>query len=913
MQKYFEIHSKIHQFNLNRLKDVQKGGIDKETIKKTIHNILIKLIAYQILAQTSDLFKKDFFFLFSMKEKPSFFVFQDSMLIEILSSEFKFKYEDIPSIFHESSPKAFNKILFNSHLIQEMQKFLTNDFVFIVDENSYRAKQESDKGIISPQILDILYQKVILLEEKDISQSGSYFSPNSEISYSIFFSLFYLLNNQTPKRTPKERDAIYNLLYQVIYETGANDERIPLMFENRTLEPNIQITFQKIFQMKILDPSCGTGNFLVKLYFFLLKLQKIYSQQINHEIKLNLFGCDVREWGLKICYFRLFCVNLAFNAKAKKIGQNSINSIVTLTPGDFILDFSQNIPESSKFDLIIGNPPYIRHRDIKNPSEFRKLTPVAYRKEIFHKIEEIYRSLNISFNKRIDYSLYFYLLSFQLLNKNGILSFITSNSWMNVRYGYEFHEYLIKYCSIFQITDNSFRSFKHADVNTVISFFAKNSSQSLSNSRVKFVRWKVPYSSISLPEIHEIENSKLNNSELQPLLQEDSTANLISEKFHYSIKNSEKIRIFSIVQKDLLWWMKSSIKNESKQKTTIQSTYTGFNWGNYFFSAPPSFYSVKNLVGSKMQYLEDICVVHRGITTNCNNFFILEKVGEKKYKNGYGDTFPLEQEVLRPFLVTPKQITHPFISSKDLTTFIFYTSWSKSELKEKNFIHALNYIKYAEEKEVLIKKGTKKGTKVQGVQNLASFRNKYKSHPDRWYCLLNEQNHKNGVEEQHKTIKHLYIQKIFNDSYKILISKDNIIVNNTFYEIFRPKNENSTENLSVIFDLLLGSLTFLCLELQGRTNFGGGALDTATFDIGKIMIPRLSEINSRQKRELQKISNKLQIMEIDATSLEFQKEARIELDNLILDIIGNPISRKKLYEDILKIQNNRIIKSESLN
>jgi type II restriction/modification system DNA methylase subunit YeeA len=61
----------------------------------------------------------------------------------------------------------------------------------------------------------------------------------------------------------------------------------------------------------------------------------------------------------------------------------------------------------------------------------------------------------------------------KLLNENGIFSFITSNSWLDVDFGSTLQEFLIYFVENAKIIDNSSqRSFKSADINTIITFFS---------------------------------------------------------------------------------------------------------------------------------------------------------------------------------------------------------------------------------------------------------------------------------------------------------------------------------------------------------------------------------------------------------------------------------------------------------
>ncbi len=70
------------------------------------------------------------------------------------------------------------------------------------------------------------------------------------------------------------------------------------------------------------------------------------------------------------------------------------------------------------FDIVIGNPPYIRHEDIK------ELTPI---------LKNVYQYECGS--SRADLYVFFYERSVKLLKPHGVLSFITSNKWYRAKYG----------------------------------------------------------------------------------------------------------------------------------------------------------------------------------------------------------------------------------------------------------------------------------------------------------------------------------------------------------------------------------------------------------------------------------------------------------------------------------------------
>ena len=53
-----------------------------------------------------------------------------------------------------------------------------------------------------------------------------------------------------------------------------------------------------------------------------------------------------------------------------------------------------------------------------------------------------------------DLYIYFYFHGLYLLNSKGSFCFITSNSWLDVGYGKDLQEFLLKRCRIKQIIDN---------------------------------------------------------------------------------------------------------------------------------------------------------------------------------------------------------------------------------------------------------------------------------------------------------------------------------------------------------------------------------------------------------------------------------------------------------------------------
>lgn len=109
------------------------------------------------------------------------------------------------------------------------------------------------------------------------------------------------------------------------------------------------------------------------------------------------------------------------------------------------------------FDLIIGNPPYIRQEELKELK-----THLAKNYEVYKGTSDIYT--------------YFYELGFNVLrNGGGVLNFITSNKYTRAGYGEALREFLLKNVSILEYTDfNGVKVFDSATVDTSILCFEKS-------------------------------------------------------------------------------------------------------------------------------------------------------------------------------------------------------------------------------------------------------------------------------------------------------------------------------------------------------------------------------------------------------------------------------------------------------
>ncbi|EAJ4172941.1 class I SAM-dependent DNA methyltransferase [Campylobacter coli] len=150
-------------------------------------------------------------------------------------------------------------------------------------------------------------------------------------------------------------------------------------------------------------------------------------------------------------------------ANLKKEYDNIFN-LESNHPFEWRFEFPEILDDDGNFkgfDLIIGNPPYIRQEELK------ELKPhLAKNYKVYKGTSDIYT--------------YFYELGFNVLKDRGggILSYITSNKYTRAGYGEALREFLLKNVKVLEYTDlNGIKVFDSATVDTSILCFEKSKSK----------------------------------------------------------------------------------------------------------------------------------------------------------------------------------------------------------------------------------------------------------------------------------------------------------------------------------------------------------------------------------------------------------------------------------------------------
>jgi hypothetical protein len=197
-------------------------------------------------------------------------------------------------------------------------------------------------------------------------------------------------------------------------------------------EKKLEKILRRIYNIKIFDPACGSGNFLViafkemcrleiEIYKRLQEIDKVKWSIATSGIRLSKFhGIEIDDYAHEISKLSLWLAEHQMNLYFKDVFGESRPSLPLSDTGTIICENSANIDwndfctRDSKTEIfIIGNPPYI-----------------GSRKQNKDQKEDIKNTLgHLTGYKRLDYiSIWFFKASKYIVSKKEKCAFVSTNS-----------------------------------------------------------------------------------------------------------------------------------------------------------------------------------------------------------------------------------------------------------------------------------------------------------------------------------------------------------------------------------------------------------------------------------------------------------------------------------------------------
>ena len=525
------------------------------------------------------------------------------------------------------------------------------------------------------------------------------------------------------------------------------------------------------------------------------------------------------------------------------------------------IDFPEVFADGG-FDIVIGNPPYVRQELIapanlpleKQTREVRQ----EYKRKVAKSVEAHWGS-EFQRDMKSDFYIYFFYHGFSLLKPGGTFCFITSNSWLDVGFGFRFQRFLLRNIDTKSIYDNQAkRTFTESDINTVISVFKRPARPDLIPSNtVRFVAFKRPFEEVL---------TEKNIADIQRCIE---------------LSTTESYRCFSVIQKKLweLGLSEESTKQIALDRIHFHGDYIGDKWGAKFLRSPDIYFTIMRKAAHKFNRLGVLAKMNRGITTGINEFFYLNSKRAKE--------FGIEGRFLRPVVVSPKEIEGYTVDPAQLMMFVFYCHKNERELEGTG---ALSYIKWGEEQKTKERGGYKKGgvpfPEVSTVSGRANW-------------------HDVGEKQPGDFIVNRFIDKRF----YFPINKKRVLVGDVVFQgVWKNGLDKNLANA-----IVNSTIAYLFVEMLGRVNLGQGLLTFYGPDMR--MLPILSEksIPKQLRDPIVAAFEVLSKRKVEPIFDEVDKDDRRRLDNLVFDALElTEDERKEVYNSLLFMVKKRIEKAGSL-
>ncbi len=250
---------------------------------------------------------------------------------------------------------------------------------------------------------------------------------------------------------------------------------------------------EEIEKIKILDPACGSGSFLIGAFNYLMNYHEIWYQKntskrkykqdyyFNHDgqlkltlkkkaeiLKNNLFGVDIDREATEVAIMSLYLKlmeegfdkgqammflkghilpDITSNIKCgnslisrDQIFEQKMFDNYDINAFDWKDDkngFGEVFSKQDGFDCVIGNPPYIKTQELQS----------------FQPIEtEIYKNIYKAASKgNFDIYIIFIEKALSLLNKSGLLGYICPHKFFNSNYGAKIREIIAEQKNVSRI------------------------------------------------------------------------------------------------------------------------------------------------------------------------------------------------------------------------------------------------------------------------------------------------------------------------------------------------------------------------------------------------------------------------------------------------------------------------------
>lgn len=416
-----------------------------------------------------------------------------------------------------------------------------HDDIFAYNGGLFKPDDVLDNIIISDDVLSIHTQKLAaynFVSEVDVNILGHIFENSlSEIEEMQAELEGHVIDKAKSKRkkdgvfyTPRYitnyivQNTVGKLCFDKKSELQINEEdyftdKKRKANEKKALLEKLKDYRTWLLSLTICDPACGSGAFLNAALDFLIKEHALVDEMDakiigrdamvfpnveNTILENNLFGVDINEESIEIAKLSLWLRTAKPGRKLNSLNDNIKcgNSLISdpEVGGEKAFDWATEFPkvfEKGGFDVVIGNPPYVRLQGLKE----------GYSEET-----RFYAENYVSATANYDIYALFLEKAYYLINNKGVVSWILPHKFLIADFGEGIRSFFAEKRAVSNIVHfGSEMVFADASTYTCIINYGKQPNTTLRFKRIK------PLDLKEISEWDEIsyENLSGNNWDLQ--------------------------------------------------------------------------------------------------------------------------------------------------------------------------------------------------------------------------------------------------------------------------------------------------------------------------------------------------------------------------------------------------------------
>lgn len=200
----------------------------------------------------------------------------------------------------------------------------------------------------------------------------------------------------------------------------------------------------RITNAKIADIACGCSGFL---YTAAIELRRVTGNNYQHIFQNQIFGLDIQEYSVNRSKLLLSLLALSEGEDVEEFHFN-------IHTGDALLfNWEEHYPNFEGFQIIVGNPPYVSARNLDAEAK------------------ENIKNWSVSTSGNPDLYIPFFQIGYENLAENGILGFITMNTFFKSLNGRALRSYFERNSTSIKIIDfGTQQIFKSKSTYTCICF-----------------------------------------------------------------------------------------------------------------------------------------------------------------------------------------------------------------------------------------------------------------------------------------------------------------------------------------------------------------------------------------------------------------------------------------------------------